>query len=233
VKRLVLLMLLVAPPASAASITLCGDTNQCTCITWISGGSATVEVRCPTGEDPAGTPTTGTMPPTWGGTGTPMGSTSPAPGNALDVAQGAAVGRATTAAKNLLLGEYDTELHRYTDNECTNLFDGSKLGKSGHGLLTSYIVFRSGDGVRDAAQNIPCAGNVAAWTRCCSHSPYVFICPQFANLTSEQQTATLIHEAMHVAGQREDTNTTVGAGDPPSSANITNVVNRACGLNGY
>ena len=38
----------------------------------------------------------------------------------------------------------------------------------------------------------------------------------------------LIHEWLHIAGQREDTNSTYGPNDPPNSDQIQRVVGEAC-----
>lgn len=225
-----LLIGLLSMPAFAAEVTLCGEALQCTCITWMSAGSATVEVRCPSGASTGGTPTQGTIPSTWGGTGVPAAPATTAPGTPLTGVLDVTVGEAVDAAWLKLRGEWDPELRRYTDNECTNLFDGSRLRYSGMALLTSYVMFRDGTNVQDASGQTPCNANTLAWTRCCSHSPYVFICNAFASAPADRRTSTIIHELMHVGGQREDGNATVGAGDPPNSGNITNAVNEACGL---
>jgi hypothetical protein len=57
----------------------------------------------------------------------------------------------------------------------------------------------------------------------------VFICPlKFNPLSPNLQTTKLIHEALHVAGEPEDTNGTVGPGNPPNAGQIDDLVSNAC-----
>ncbi len=94
-------------------------------------------------------------------------------------------------------------------------------------ILGSYIVWRYGEGVTDSRGNVPCTISTA-WTECCTHRKYVFICDSFARLTPEERTITVIHEALHVAGQKEDRTTSFGPGDPPTSSQIQANVRAAC-----
>lgn len=114
--------------------------------------------------------------------------------------------------------------------ECTDLFAANPLGKTGAYILGNYIVFRDGTGVKDAADvNVCATGSVSAWTKCCQHDPVVFICPsEFTDLSPSQRSTKLIHEALHVAGQFEDQDGSVGPGDPPNPSQIDAIVNGAC-----
>jgi hypothetical protein len=113
---------------------------------------------------------------------------------------------------------------------CTDLFLNSPLGRTGASLLGNYIVYRDGTGVKDAAGVDVCGSNtVAAWTKCCEHDPVVFICPsRFNSSSASDRVKYLIHEALHVGGQSEDKNGSVGPDDPPNSTNINDIVDAAC-----
>lgn len=113
---------------------------------------------------------------------------------------------------------------------CTNLFLNSPLGRSGAYLLGSYVVFRDGTGLKDSQGVDQCAlGTVAAWTSCCQHDPVVFICPiKFKQSGPSDRVKYLIHETMHVGGQQEDKDGTVGPGDPPNSDQINALIEKAC-----
>ncbi|HEX9981967.1 MAG TPA: hypothetical protein VGF69_01765 [Thermoanaerobaculia bacterium] len=166
---------------------------------------------------------------TFGGSGTPVAAAAPHPGNPLDQATQLALNSGIDLADVKLMGEFDPDLRRYVSNECTELFLESPLGRSGRSLLNGYVAFRSGTGVRDSAGAVPCNGSAAAWTNCCSHSPYIFICDsRFNEMSRTQRALVIIHELLHVGGQREDKNTTVGAGDPPNSPQISDAVAKSC-----
>jgi hypothetical protein len=234
---LVFLLLLCADTAFAAgaSVWRCDGNadgfNECLCIAWAVPGGERLEMRCPgSGGNPGGgdTPPDGYIQPTWGGGGTPV-VTSPAPGMPLSAAMSSIVSGAQNRAKSLVAGDRDPSTGFRIPNECTFLFNGNLLGKSASSIMAS-VLFRSGTGLKDSSGREPCADpNVSAWTQCCNHSPYVFICDRFTNLSPSEQAYTLIHEAMHVAGQRENGTTSVtGPNDPPNADQITNTVQKAC-----
>jgi hypothetical protein len=235
----VTLICLLYGGALEAMVSLCGEARECVCITWISGGSATVEVRCPTGGAPSGWSGTGNpgdadgSSGSYGGSGNPKAPPSPLPGMPLNTTTSQKVSSAKSEAINRLRGEHivddGTGKGTWVPTECTDLFLNSPLGKTGAQLLSNYIVFRDGTGLRDSAGRTPCSEGAAAWTTCCTHDPVVYICPsQFNAAGLDARVKYLIHEALHVGGQQEDQDTTVGPGDPPNSSQINNDVAAAC-----
>lgn len=144
----------------------------------------------------------------------------------------AAVDRAVSSAKIKTRGQRtldpETGWYTYAPTKCSELFEGSNFNNNGYSLLSNYVVFRSGEGVQDGNGNVPCSGSASAWTTCCNNSPYVFVCNRFQSQTSSRQTAVIVHETMHVAGQREDQNPSTGPGDPPNTDQITATVEAAC-----
>lgn len=105
------------------------------------------------------------------------------------------------------------------------------MGRMGADLVQNYIVVRGGEGVQGPGGSVPCDNpGIAVWTTCCQHDPDVFVCNSFGSLSSNLQTALVIHETMHVAGQPEDTTATAGPNDPPTTAEITARIREACGL---
>ena len=59
-------------------------------------------------------------------------------------------------------------------------------------------------------------------------SAHVPVCNAFLQFAGDTAEAMLIHEWLHIAGQREDTNSTYGPNDPPNSDQIQRVVGEAC-----
>ncbi|HEV7240619.1 MAG TPA: hypothetical protein VGQ36_15380 [Thermoanaerobaculia bacterium] len=228
------LLLPCFPLLANVSVGVCNQT--CICIYWDGPGSSTVEVRCngDGGWSPSSSPT---LPipgdGSWGGGGTPPNS--PAPGMPLETVVAMAVNQANNTAKNKVRGDrrYDPEIkYYYTPNNCTRLFYGSSFSESGYELLNGYIRYRNGEAVSDPNQStrIPCNEGIAAWTMCCEHGKYVLICNEFMNYGPDDRVATLIHEAMHVAGQRETAGGNNGDQTPPSTSQIMAAVKAACGL---
>jgi hypothetical protein len=218
---------------AAAAISQCGD---CYCITWTYSGGAIIEVRCPADSGSPSGWQIGTNPPdgssgSWDGNGTRKDPPDTLPGMPLAGTNKQLADQAKSNAIVKLKGDKVEDMKgQYEPNACTALFDNAPLSMSGLEMVSTYISFRDGTGVRDAAGDVPC-NTAAAWTLCCEHDPVVFICPaQFNLLSSRARTAVIIHEAMHVAGQMEDRNGTVGPGDPPSSGQIDANVKAACGL---
>lgn len=169
----------------------------------------------------------------WGGSGTPAAAPTPLPGQPIVGGLYALVGQAKSKAVIKVRGEKVTDPGTPKDTwiptRCTNLFVHSPLGKSGVELLNSYIVYRDGTGVIDTTGVDRCAvGTAAAWTKCCQHDPVIFICDKFNNLNTNQRANILIHEALHVGGQREDTDGAVGPGNPPNTGQISEIVAEAC-----
>jgi hypothetical protein len=141
------------------------------------------------------------------------------------------VSSARNTAITKLRGEKVPDLKGvWAPTPCTDLFLNSPLGKTGAFLLGSYVVFRDGTAVKDSQGVDQCStGSVAAWTSCCQHDPVVFICPvKFEQSGSDDRIKYLIHETMHVGGQQEDKDGTVGPGDPPNSDQINQAVDEAC-----
>lgn len=229
----VVALLSLAIRVRAVEISLCHA--SCVCITWVSGSSAYIEVRCRDGA--AGGWSSGpTAPPdggdgSWAGTGTSQNPPSPLPGMPLSGAAGMAVTSAKNTAITKLRGEKVPDMKGvWLPTRCTDLFAANPLGHPGAYILGNYVVFRDGTGVKNEKNIDVCAeGNSSAWTKCCQHDPVVFICPaEFAALSPSQRSTKLIHETLHVAGQFEDLDGSVGPGDPPNTSQIDAVVNAAC-----
>lgn len=234
IARLLLLALLAFPAISNAMVSLCGE---CVCIYWTTSSGGYLEKRCPQSagwvtnpndpiDDPGGS---------WGGGGAIQQPQSPHPGNTILAGElSMELDRAKTDAQAETRGDRvfndGTGKYEIVENECSDLFNASPLDMRGPEVLAN-IIWRGGEGVNDASGNAPCdQPGTALWTTCCSHSPYVFVCDSFKSLPSSTQTAIVIHEAMHVAGQLEDQDSTTGPGDPPNSTQITDQVKAACGL---
>jgi hypothetical protein len=222
-------LILSAPARASVSIAFCQ--TDCLCITWVTGASAVIEVRCQDGS--GGWTTSPTLPPdgsggTWDGSGIQQSPPSSLPGTILNSITSAKVSAAKTKAQARLRGER-VDKGQWAPTECTDLFANSPLGLTGAQMF-AYMEFRDGTGVKDAKNVDVCAsGTVSAWTTCCTHDPVVFICPlKFNPLSAELQTIKLIHEALHVAGEPEDTDGTVGPGDPPNRSQIDDLVTKAC-----
>jgi hypothetical protein len=170
----------------------------------------------------------------WGGTGTPRNAPSPLPGKVLDPALSRDVtyanGRAVTKLRGEKVIDAGTPKGTWVPTPCTDLFLNSPLGETGASILGGYVVYRDGTGVKDTTGVDRCAtGASAAWTICCLHDPVVYICPiPFGQSSVDDRIKVLIHEGMHVGGQLEDKNVTVGPGDPPNTSQINEVVAKAC-----
>jgi hypothetical protein len=226
----VVVLLVVAPPAVAATVQQCGSQGECICIYWVYSTGEYLEKRCPGDagivDDPA-TTAAAAGEGTWT-RGTPT-NPSTAPGTPLAGALLTAVDNANASAVRKTHGDriFDegSSTYYYVPNECSELFDGSEFNDNGSYLLRSYIQYRDGEGVESGGRT-PCSEGAAAWTTLGNHSKYVFICPSFLNMTSSDRTARLIHEALHVAGQREDEDSSTL---PPSDNKITTAVKEACG----
>lgn len=233
----VAVLLMSSSAGHAAEIYYCQN-NTCLCLTWTVGATGYIEIRCGGGSSTGGWASGPGLPGdgsngSWQGSGTPRNPPSPLPGNILSPAANQAVTSAKNAAMEKVRGEKVPDMKGvWEPTRCTDLFGHNPLGRTGASILGSYVVFRDGTGVKDANNVDVCGtGTVAAWTQCCRHEPVVFICPsKFMGLPADDKMMKLIHEAMHVAGQTEDTDGSVGPSDPPNPGQIDDAVRKACGL---
>lgn len=207
----------------------------CLCIDWDRGTSTYLEVRCPNGDGGWTTDPTGggwNPPGGWGGPGNEKPSDNP--GSAPSGGLGFAISKAKDLAWKRLRGDQNCCLAGkpyYTPSECTQLFFNNEMGRLGADLIQNYVNFRRGEGVKAPDGSTPCNNpGISAWTTCCNHDPDVLVCDRFENLSTGDGAAILIHEVMHVAGQPEDTTTSAGPGDPPTTQDITASVKEACSL---
>lgn len=237
---LLLLAIGVALPrevSAAIQISFCGQQNSCVCIDWTGPSSSWIEVRCPQSEDSGWTqdPTGETVNDpdgTWGGPGAEQPSDEP--GSPLSGSLLFSWNLAYNVAENRLRGDSNCCLGGkpyYTPNECTMLFNGNPMGRTGKYLLTEYINPRRGDGVVGPKGKVPCDNaGISVWTTCCQHDPDVFVCSRFENQPRDFAAALVIHEVLHVAGQREESDPGEEPLPPPTPAEITDAVREACDL---
>ena len=209
-----------------ATVTWCQQNPGCLCIDWDKPGGSHLEIRCPSSSS-------------WRtGNAVAIGSFGGS-GKADPTATGPSTltptqNFAVTSARNQAVS-WLVDLQGGGRTDCEALFGGSPLLKNSwvnHPvmLLSEYIIFANGEGVRDSTGSKPCSGAVDAWTLCCGHSRIVFICNSFTDLGPRDRARRLIHEALHVAGQREEnTDFTAGPNDPPHTQQIDQVVRAACG----
>ena len=211
----------VAEAASAATVAWCPSNPGCLCIDWDTPGGSHIEIRCPASS-------------VWkvgstiiGGTFSGRGAADTSlPPSTLTPIQRISVEEASILAKNLLSGLSG-------NHQCIALFNGSPLLNNSwvtHPLLLigDYVVWANGEGVRDSQGRRPCSW-ADAWTTCCGHTRTVFICDSFTQRSLTGRAHAMIHEALHVAGQLEDSsNNSAGPGDPPSPDHIDDAVARAC-----
>lgn len=230
-------LVLSVKPAVAWGYEACG--MGCICVNWrLTPGWEYIEVRCSLG---IGTwvqtiPPPGTTPPdgvgSFGGNGTPQSIPTPLPGNPLTPQQLQKLDLAKPKATSKLLEvkEPDTPPGTRFATTCSALFENNPMGRKGADLLANYVIFRDGTGVKaPGTQTVVCNSDTKAWTTCCLHNRVVYLCNSFGATTNIDELAYfLIHETLHVAGQKEDLNTTVGPGNPPSSGQIQDVVRAAC-----
>lgn len=170
-------------------------------------------------------------PGSFGGNGTPAAPPSPLPGDAITAQQLTKLAAAKSAARSKVARRRIPGLDPPTlaPTTCTLLFENAPLQMTGVELLDSYVIFRGGQNVVGPLGNEPCSsGGTGAWTTCCDHSPIIYLCNEFSNLSSSTAGLILIHEMLHVAGQREDSNSTTGPGNPPNTAQISAAVMEAC-----
>lgn len=234
---------IASPVAAAVTVTLCGP--ECICIDYTKASGSYIEVRC-TGDSGGGGGGGGggwtTIPPgpsdpppggpgSFGGTGNPGSPSNPHPCDAVAGPLAQKLEKAKTWATTKLSWVGPPENRRPTT--CTALFRNSRLGVPAKSLLDEnapfHAIFRRGQNCTlPNGQTSPCGSGVAAYTTCCSHSPYVYLCDSFANLTSTDAGIRVIHELLHIAGQREDETSSTGPGDPPTSNQLNDLVRVAC-----
>ena len=221
--------------ALQVTVTLCG--NGCICIDYDYGSGSYVEVRCEpdTGNWVNTPPGEGERPPdgpgSFGGSGTTKSLPNPLPGNPLTSQQvvklNVAKNKAITKLRYYRIPDIYPPVNVPTT--CSALFDNSPLGKTGVEILNEYSAFRNGEGVQNASGAKPCDNSsVGAWTTCCDHDRVVYLCGSFAGASTSYASTLLIHEALHVAGQMEDSSTTTGPGNPPTTNQLTKSVEAAC-----
>jgi hypothetical protein len=167
---------------------------------------------------------------TWRGGNTPVDEAGYAPGTILTGEDWAAMDRARKAAFAKLRREkmLDAPPGSYEPNDCADLFNEAPWSENGAYIVNNYAVYRNGEGVTDHEGNVPCSEGANAWTRCCNHSKYVFLCARFKSLPAGEMARVLIHEALHVAGQNEDHTYTVSATDAPTTSQISDAVRAVC-----
>jgi hypothetical protein len=221
----------LAAKLDAATVNFCGGANECLCIYWEGSSGAYLEKRCP-GEAGWVTSPTGPVSPGGDGSWAPSNPQTPptAPGSPLQGELLLATNNAAAAAKLVIRGirTYVEGIgYTYTPTTCSELFNASNYSTDGYQVL-SGIIFRAGEGVQDAQGNVPCAQSAQLWTRCCNNSPYVMVCNSFLSQTSKQRRNSIIHETMHVAGQREDSTSATGPGGAPTTYQISSAVDAAC-----
>ncbi|HEX7830041.1 MAG TPA: hypothetical protein VF787_10300 [Thermoanaerobaculia bacterium] len=249
-RRRTALLLVAICVASLISLPLhamawrCGDLGTCVCISWSVGNSGYIEVRCPAdGAEPSGW-TTGDPGDadgsrgSFGGSGSKKMAPSPLPGMVLTPETNQKVSGAKTEGVKRLRGEQEfdegTGKPIWIPTACSDLFANSPMSSGtnplpGAQLLSTYVIFRDGTGVKDKDNRDRCAEGAAAWTTCCSHDPVIFICPaKFNSASFDDRIKYLIHETLHVAGQMEDLDGTIGPDDPPNSGQINADVDAAC-----
>lgn len=120
-----------------------------------------------------------------------------------------------------MLGIRDEKRH----TSCSVLFQHSPLGLTGGALLGNYALFRYDNGTVPGSI---CGPHTFAWVNGSLGSRVIFICPSFFNIAPPDSSYMLIHELLHVAGQMENLSVTVGPGDPPTTAQIQQIVEEAC-----
>src|SRR5688572_20188432 len=193
---LIAVLLLFLPAESAlANIWFCdgnGDgTKECLCIAWQVPGGEKLEMRCNGGGGSAPPGYSNPIPPTWGGSGSQPPS-EPAPGMPLPMSPVNLAGMVANANQTAYVrakGDKDPYSTFWIPDECTALFNNNPFGLSGYSLLNGYIVYRHGEGVQAPDGTTPCSAGAAAWTTCCEHKKYVFICNRSSTPLRQPSTA--------------------------------------------
>lgn len=226
------------PCHGGISISFCGP--ECLCIDYSTGFGSTIEVRCNSGgeggwatepsEDLENVPD---GPGSFGGDGEPgEGSEANAPCSSVVLENKIRLGQALSRARSKL--SWKGRGVNRSPTTCTTLFRNSPLR-----LVPKDVLADSGSGFRavfreaencslPGGQANPCSTGSAAFTTCCTHSPYIYLCSEFFEMDATEASETLIHELLHVFGQREDNTTDTGPGNPPTTHQLNDVVRAAC-----
>lgn len=225
---------------AAISVSLCGP--SCICIDYGYPGGSYIEVRCEGGGGGGGGGGWTTIPPdpngpepdvpgSFGGNGNPGSPAETPPCNPVVglLSQKLTQARSLASSKLSWVGP-PADRHPTT---CSLLFRHSPLGLAGKTLLDDsapfHALFRNGQNCTlPNGGPSPCSSGVAAVSSCCTHSPYIYLCDSFSNLNQTEGGLLLIHELLHVAGQMEDTTTTTGPGNPPTTNQLNDLVRAAC-----
>ena len=222
--------ILTAQAASAATASRCGKQNECVCIDFSLDGGSYIEVRCPSvGGWVPGDTYSGEPADIIDQTGSYQGN-----GRLLDIIPRAQ--ELPPSLNNYLGSIKPTSKTKLTyDKDCKNLFEQSPVDKVSNlsGLeIFNKIDFRYGENFTMSDGFRPCSiGATAFVDPNRMHEPQVFLCDKFFGQPKEAAAGILIHEAMHIAGQGE--NSSSGGADPwkdPHSYAIRQVVASACDL---
>ncbi len=215
---------LVVGYRAEAHLSRCSFDPSCICITWSFESGSTIEIRCPESS------------------GSPDGWAAPAqnPNTRPDIVDGRGsfngsgefdgpaflMGSDTTFSQDRkLTAGKRIALRKLQEHEtCRSLFANSPLTENPEWLL-SKIQWRNGQNAPESTCDEPesVATHVGQ-----SHNIQVLLCPNFVNLNDGQAAVIILHEALHVAGQRENGDGSVGPGNPPGSASISRAVADAC-----
>lgn len=230
-----------SPASAKVTVTLCGP--GCICIDYTKDTGSYIEVRCTGGGgggggdggwttiEPGPNDPAPDNPGSFGGDGDPGSPTDPHPCNPVSGALLQKLTQAKTWATTKLSWIGPPENRQPTT--CTHLFRNSPLGVSGKSLIDGsspfQAVFRNGQSCTlHNGDPSPCGSGTAAVATCCEHSPYVYLCDSFADLSQTDAGIRLIHELLHVAGQKENTTPSTGPGDPPTTNQLNDLVREAC-----
>ena len=221
------LFLMLPFSAEAATVEFCGEGNSCICITWSRASGDYIEVRCPhvngwTNNRASWNDATGTLvneDGSWGGNGTMQDPTSgELEGSTVSGLLSIKVIDAIAKAGELL-----------QEPKCRKLFDGAPLTTNPTNLILENMIKRNGEGVEGPGGVTPCdSSSIKVWTTCCSHTPVLYFCNSFSSVNALQAGRLIIHEALHVAGQRENSSASAGPNDPPNPSGINSAVSKAC-----
>lgn len=204
----------------------CSFDPACICITWSFEDSSTIEIRCPSSQGQGS------------GWANPGSTTSEPP--EIEDENGSFHGSGHFDGPPFLMGSepnfaQSTKLTRgkslalsklSTLDTCRALFANSPLTENPIWLL-SKIQWRNG---QDYGQSKCSEPDQVAFHVGESHSIQVLLCEAFSDLNTSQAAVIVIHEALHVAGQRENGDGAAGPNNPPGSLSISRAVADACEL---
>ncbi len=239
---LIIILHLSVDPARA-NLQACGD---CICIEWSLDTGIYIEVRCTEasggGADGGWAltpPPTGSVPDNGGSFGgntnlnpysSPPPGTSVPSGPKTDKLNSAKSSAGSKLALNCHKDPVDQQIKCW-ETTCTSLFANNRTHMPGSQIFGS-AVFRYGQNfsyLADGVTRTPCQETNApiAFVRAINDR-YIFLCDTFFGFAPPTASLLLIHELLHVAGQREDLNGVAGPNNPPSSDAIQDEVENAC-----